>query len=148
MGEGPTVEIVSWEQAGKACLEVRCRVFVEEQGVPMDVEMDGLDPGCVHALARGPDGSPVGTGRLLPEGRIGRMAVLPAWRGRGVGREILSALESEARRRGHGRVLLHAQVAARGFYEAAGYRAVGGVFQEAGIPHVAMEKRFGGSDSM
>ncbi len=135
------VEIVSWEQAGKACLEVRCRVFVEEQGVPMEIEVDGLDPRCIHALARAPDGEPVGTGRLLPDGRIGRMAVLPAWGGRGLGRDILSALESEARRRGRDRVLLHAQVAARGFYEAAGYRAVGGVFEEAGIPHVTMVKR-------
>ena len=137
---GVRVALVSWEEAGPDCLQVRTRVFVEEQGVPVEIEVDGRDPGCAHALARDASGRPVGTGRLLPDGRIGRMAVVPEWRGRGIGRRILGLLEAEARRRGLRRVTLHAQTHARGFYEAAGYRVEGGVFEEAGIPHVAMGK--------
>ncbi|WP_245693446.1 GNAT family N-acetyltransferase [Deferrisoma camini] len=140
---GVRVRIVGWAEAGEACLGIRTRVFVEEQGVSMSIEVDGLDPTCVHALAVGPGGEPVGTGRLLPDGRIGRMAVLPGWRGRGVGRGILEALEAEAGRRSMARVRLHAQVSAQGFYEKLGYRARGPVFEEAGIPHVEMEKRIG-----
>jgi len=137
---GVGVAVVTWEEAGADCLRVRTRVFVEEQGVPLEVEADGRDPGCAHVLARDPTGRPVGTGRLLPDGRIGRMAVLPEWRGKGIGRRILGLLEAEARRRGLRRVTLHAQTRAQGFYEAAGYRVEGGVFEEAGIPHVTMWK--------
>ncbi|GAB4256938.1 GNAT family N-acetyltransferase [Deferrisoma sp.] len=135
-----TVRVVGWPEAEEAATRVRTEVFVHEQGVPPEIEMDDLDPACAHALAEDAAGRPVGTGRLLPDGRVGRMAVLRAWRGRGVGRRILEALEAEARRRGMKTLRLHAQVAARGFYEKLGYRAHGPVFQEAGIPHVEMEK--------
>ncbi len=142
-GPDAAVTVVTWADAADACLAVRTRVFVEEQGVPEGVEVDGRDPDCVHALARDRAGRPVGTARLLPDGRIGRMAVLPAWRGRGVGRRLLAALEAAAARAGIRRAVLHAQVSARGFYEAAGYAARGGVFHEAGIPHVEMTKELG-----
>ena len=71
---------------------VRETVFVVEQGVPADIELDALDPACTHVLARDAGGAPIGTGRLAPDGRIGRMAVLRDWRGRGVGRALLSQL--------------------------------------------------------
>lgn len=134
------VAIVSWEEAREACLEVRREVFVAEQGVPEEVEVDGLDPGCSHALAVDGSGRPVGTARLLPGGRIGRMAVRRPWRRRGVGARLLEALEAEAARRGLPRVTLHAQVRAQAFYAARGYRPEGEEFWEAGIRHRAMVK--------
>ncbi|HMZ77178.1 MAG TPA: GNAT family N-acetyltransferase, partial [Rhodocyclaceae bacterium] len=77
-------------------------------------------------------------GRLLPDGHVGRMAVLPAWRGRGVGRAVLTALMAEARRRGLSRLVLHAQTHAEGFYAGFGFVAEGEVFDDAGLPHRTM----------
>jgi|GEM_PF-3680881 len=75
---------------------VRHQVFVVEQGVPAELERDALDPVCTHVLACDTDGMPIGTGRLLPDGRIGRMAVQAAWRNRGVGEAVLDALVTAA----------------------------------------------------
>jgi len=116
------------------------RVFVHEQGVPAEVEIDGLDPVCTHVAAETANGAVVGTGRLLPEGRIGRMAVDAAWRGRGIGRALLDALVACARERGFATVELHAQTRAAGFYAAAGFRPEGPVFDDAGIPHRRMRR--------
>ena len=108
-----------------------------EQRVPAEIELDEHDVRCVHALAFA-DGKAIGTARLLPDGHIGRMAVLKAWRGRGAGRALLRALVEEARRRGDRRVLLSAQVHALGFYRAEGFEPEGAVYEEAGIAHQAM----------
>lgn len=89
----------------------------------------------------------MGTGRLLPDGHIGRMAVLREWRGKGVGALLLRALVELARSRGHTSVRLNAQTQALGFYRRYGFEAVGAQFMEAGIPHLAMRldfKRAGG----
>src|SRR5207302_7418246 len=115
----------------------------EEQGVPAELEMDDQDAHCLHALAYwtdadAADGRAVGTGRLLPDGHIGRMAVLKNWRGRGAGRALLRALVDAARRRGDPEVALNSQVQALGFYRAEGFEPVGAVYEEAGIPHQAM----------
>lgn len=123
---------------------VREPVFVHEQGVPRDIELDALDPACIHVLARDADGRPIGTGRLAPDGRIGRMAVLAAWRGRGVGRALLRRLVEAAAERGLPEVHLHAQVDAEGFYAAEGFLPEGERFEEAGIVHQAMRRRLGG----
>lgn len=123
---------------------LRERVFVVEQHVPVDIERDTDDEVAVHVVARAPvSGEVVGTGRLVPDGergRVGRMAVAPEWRGRGLGSRVLAALEDAARSRGFTGVDLHAQAHALGFYERAGYEAHGDEFDEAGIPHRHMRK--------
>jgi len=132
------VELLDWETARPLAAPIRFAVFVEEQKVPAELEIDDRDPQCVHALARGDDGRPVGTGRLLPDGHIGRMAVLPDARQLGVGSALLTALMDEARRRGHAQALLSAQTHAIAFYRRHGYAVVGGEYMDCGIPHVDM----------
>ena len=122
---------------------LRTRVFVEEQGVPAEIEQDVHDATAVHALAEDDDGRVVATGRLLVrDGRavIGRMAVDAAVRGRGYGAAVLAELQRQAVALGLTEVELHAQLPARAFYERAGYTAVGGVYEEAGIAHVTMRR--------
>ncbi len=126
-------------------LAIRLRVFVEEQGVPPDEEIDAHDrddPIAVHALARDASGTPVGTGRyyVTEPGvvQIGRMAVLAETRGTGAGAALLRALVDEARRRGYLRAHLHAQVHARDFYRKSGFSDDGETLWDAGILHQPM----------
>jgi predicted GNAT family N-acyltransferase len=119
---------------------VREPVFVVEQNVPLELEWDELDPKCRHVLARDDEHRPIGTGRLTPEHKIGRMAVLREWRGRGVGEALLLALIEQARELGLPEVSLNAQVDAIGFYEKFGFQPYGERFEEAGIQHQAMRK--------
>ncbi len=128
---------------------VRRAVFVREQGVPEEEEIDAhdrSDASACHALIA-LDGRPVAAGRFFvrPDGavQIGRMAVLAAYRARGIGRALLDALVDEAQRRGFSRVVLHAQTHARGFYERADFIAHGAEFLDAGILHVEMERALG-----
>ena len=121
---------------------VRTVVFVQEQCVPPEIEHDALDPACFHVLAEDAGGHAIGTGRLTPERRIGRMAVLRDWRGRGVGAALLHGLLREARARGWNEVALHAQVDAIPFYRRHGFVACGERFEEAGIAHQSMRLRF------
>ena len=132
------VDVVDFQTALAQLRSVRDEVFVGEQGVPITLEHDPLDPLCTHVLARLLDGSPVGTARLTPDRRIGRMAVRAAWRGRGIGDALLRALLDEARRRAWPEVRLHAQVEAIGFYARHGFQAQGERFMEAGIGHQSM----------
>ena len=111
-----------------------------EQGVPPELEMDEQDAHCDHALAYAANGAAVGTGRLLPDGHIGRMAVLREYRGKGVGALLLQALVEQARRRGHAFARLNAQIQAAGFYRRFGFDIAGPEFMEAGIPHVPMQR--------
>lgn len=136
------IELLSWEKARADASPIRFEVFVHEQRVPADIELDAMDAQCVHAVAY-ENGNPIATGRLLPDGHIGRMAVLKDWRGRGVGSAILGALTDAARRRGDARIELSAQVHAVAFYLAHGFQPVGEVYEEAGIPHQAMAKALG-----
>ena len=126
-----------WD-ADRAVLErIRREVFVREQGIPESGEWDGEDATSVHVLAT-LNREPVGTGRLNRTGKIGRIAVLPGLRGRGIGTEILRCLLHEARRQGFRETFLHAQLQAVPFYERLGFSCGGEVFDEAGIPHVRM----------
>lgn len=117
---------------------VRDAVFVIEQNIPADIEWDERDRHSLHLIARDARHNPIGTGRLTPERRIGRMAVLRAWRGKGVGKSLMLALLAEAQKRGWSDVSLNAQTAVAGFYERFGFVKEGDVFIEAGIPHQSM----------
>lgn len=117
---------------------IRQTVFVDEQHVPVEMELDQWDPLSVHAVAFDAANEAVGTGRLLPDGHIGRMAVLQQARGSGVGSELLRALMEEARRRGHREAVLSSQTHAVDFYRRHGYAQFGSEYMDAGIPHIDM----------
>ncbi len=134
-----TVQLARWPQDMNAIREVRTEVFIDEQHVAPEEEWDGIDDQCLHVLVLDASGKPVATGRLLPDGKIGRMAVRKPWRGKGVGGEILELLVDEARSRGHEYVKLAAQTHAIPFYEKFGFRRYGDEFMDAGIPHYWMK---------
>ncbi len=121
---------------------IRDCVFVKEQNVPLALEWDALDPLCRHVLALDANSQAIGTGRLTPQHTIGRMAVLPEWRGKGVGDALLQCLIGMAVESGWTEVSLHAQVSAMGFYQKHGFQAYGNVYQEAGIAHQNMRLLF------
>ena len=131
---------VDWSAHSDTLLAIRFAVFVREQGVPPELEHDEHDAWALHLLASDTEGRPIGTARLLSDGHIGRMAVLPSWRNRGVGSALVRELLHIAVQRGDGRVFLHAQCTAEAFYARLGFTPVGEVFVDAGIDHRQMEK--------
>jgi len=140
----PVVDVAvgDWRDLGEAAGTIRHQVFVEEQGIPADMEWDAADASCLHALARNRFGMPLATGRMLEHvpgvAKIGRMAVLRPMRGTQIGRQVLDALMAEAKKQGYREVLLHAQLSAENFYLRAGFQRRGQPFEEAGIGHVEM----------
>jgi predicted GNAT family N-acyltransferase len=132
------VETGGWSELAEQARQVRDAVFVGEQKVPRDIEWDEHDAVSRHVIAHDSDGGAIGTGRLLTDGHIGRMAVLADWRGKGVGRALLERLLEEARQQGHAHLALHAQTQASGFYRRFGFVEEGPEFMEAGIPHRTM----------
>ena len=134
------IRTLRWAEGAEALRAVRRAVFVVEQRVPESLEWDAADAASLHALARAADGTAIGCARLLPDGHIGRVAVLAPWRGRGVGSALLARLIDEARARGDARIVLNAQVDAMPFYARYGFVASGDVFEDAGIPHRVMER--------
>ncbi len=131
------IKLTNFSPSESSILEIRFKVFVDEQGVDPSLEVDGRDPQCVHAIAYDED-IPIGTGRLLPDGHIGRIAVLKDYRSKGVGQKILLKLLEAARERGWNKVELSSQIQAVAFYEKIGFQRVGDVYIEAGIDHVDM----------
>ncbi|MDE0223862.1 MAG: GNAT family N-acetyltransferase [Gammaproteobacteria bacterium] len=129
-----------WRVRETDLMVVRNAVFLDEQGVPPELESDGRDAEATHFLATDEFGNPVGTARLLADGQIGRIAVLPEFRRRGIARRLLGLAMDSARARGDRRVWLHAQTDATGLYLQAGFRFVGERFMEAGILHIGMER--------
>ena len=131
-----------WQALGADASRVRQEVFIQEQGIPAEMEWDADDAPALHAVAYNRLGQPLATGRLLQPapgvGQIGRMAVHRVLRGAGLGREILQALLAAARERGDREVLLHAQRSAEGFYGRLGFAPRGEPFDEVGIPHIEM----------
>jgi predicted GNAT family N-acyltransferase len=135
------IELLTWDLARDEASRIRTEVFVREQGVPAEIEMDEHDASSVHALAFDPEGRAIATGRLLPDAHIGRMAVLKAWRGRGAGGAILERLVDRARERGAREVVLAAQTHALEFYRRHGFAEEGRVYLDAGIEHQDMRRR-------
>ena len=127
-----------WQEAQKDAFKVRREVFILEQGVPEDLEIDEFDPVAIHVLACS-DISCVGTARLNINnegfGQIGRMAILSSFRNKGLGRQIMRVLIETAKSKGVSSLMLHAQVSAIPFYERLGFIANGPIYDEAGIPH-------------
>jgi predicted GNAT family N-acyltransferase len=135
------VQLGTWAQLRAEAAPIRFAVFVDEQKVPAEIEIDEWDEPSLHAVARDAQGRAVGTGRLLPDGHIGRMAVLAGARGAGVGSLLLTALIEAARARGHAETVLSAQTHAIPFYRRHGFVEEGGVYDDAGIPHQSMRRR-------
>ena len=142
------VEVVDFAIGRDDLQAIREVVFVQEQQVPAEMERDALDPQCVHVIARTADGMAIGTGRLTPDHRIGRMAVLRDWRGKGVGDAMLLALIGQARERGWREVALNAQASAITFYARHGFLPHGERFMEAGIEHLAMRRLLAGANAI
>ena len=137
-----TIRLGDWATLGLDATAIRFEVFVDEQKVPAEIELDDMDAVCLHAVAYDDFGAAIGTGRLLPDGHIGRMAVRQPGRGTGVGGAILSLLMQKARERGDTAVVLNAQTVAAPFYARHGFVQQGEVFEEAGIAHVEMRLEF------
>lgn len=137
------VEQTSWDKNKKELIDLRTRVFINEQLVPPDLEWDGYDKDCWHVIAKTDSGQCIGTARMLYDGHIGRMAVLPEYRKQGVGSALLNALHEIAGVQGIANVFLHAQTSAIDFYKKHGYIIKSEEFIDAGIPHVTMERNLG-----
>lgn len=133
------VRLADWEGDERALKSVRYDVFCVEQSVPEALEWDSIDAQCAHVVAEDSLHQAIGCGRLLPDGHIGRVAVRGHWRGKGVGAALLERLIALAGERGHTKVMLNAQTHAMPFYARFGFAPVGEPFDEAGIPHQAME---------
>ncbi|WP_461483209.1 GNAT family N-acetyltransferase [Porticoccus sp.] len=132
------VEEVSWQSAGEQLTAIRHKVFVEEQGVPVAEEVDDLDPTAMHWIAFGPGNVAMATARMLPDGQVGRMAVLKPYRQRGVGSSIMRNIIRYAIREGKEQLVLSAQLHAIPFYEGFGFISDGKEYLDAGIPHRTM----------
>jgi len=132
------IKVMSYVESERDIHYIRDSVFGQEQEVPRELDWDGNDRHCNHVVATDNEGNAIGVGRIAPDGKIGRLAVLKQWRSRGVGAKMLEALVDSARSRGLEKVYLHAQVQAVPFYENSGFEKDGDVFIEAGIWHVNM----------
>jgi len=133
-----SVRAATWAEDGDVIRSVRQDVFIREQAIPRELDFDGTDPMCVHALAFAGDEA-VGTGRMSADGRIGRIAVIKRWRRQRIGSALVSCLAGIAGQRGLECVYLNSQKSAVGFYEAIGFVGAGEPFTEAGIEHIRME---------
>ena len=143
-----TVQPVAWDSPeGEQARRIRLTVFVDEQAVPIEEEIDAIDPEAHHVLAVDESGCACGTGRMFPDpadpscAHVGRMAVTKPARGTGCGAALLKSLVEDARRAGYKKVVLSSQTHALGFYERMGFRAYGEEYLDAGIPHRDMDLR-------
>ena len=134
------IKIVAFDDAHRGLIRtVRDQVFIQEQHIDPEIEFDDLDSEAVHVLVM--DGEqPLGTGRILADGHIGRIAIMKAARGQGLGAKVVQALVEYAQQQGYPRVDLGAQTHAVDFYRKLGFMPYGDEFMEANIPHQAMEQ--------
>lgn len=139
------IKILPWQTAQKFAEPIRRTVFIEEQQIPETMEWDDMDDNATHAVAFDENDQMLGYARLLRSKQLGRMAVLSAHRGNGIGTQLLKALEELALQQDYEHIFLHAQIQALPFYESQGYQIQGAPFDEAGIPHLMMTKILGSS---
>lgn len=132
------IRMVRWQDEASVLRIIRTAVFIHEQQIPKDLEWDEFDLISMHVLALNSDEQPIGTARLLPDGHIGRMAVLKEWRGKGLGTAMLLRILEELRNQHMQKAILNAQTTAIKFYEKFGFQVSGKEFTEAEIPHVKM----------
>ena len=134
-----TVHLLSWHNGEPLLRTIREQVFIREQGVPAELEWDGLDQTSQHVLALSVNGDAIGCGRISPDGKLGRIAVLPAWRGKRVGSAILEALLDYAHSQDYQLLELNAQIEAVKLYRRFDFSEVGEVFMDANMPHIKMQ---------
>jgi len=133
-------KIVDYDDYSDQIRNIREEVFCKEQGVPQDLEFDGLDSEAIHSIVC--DGNlEIGTGRMLQDGHIGRVAVIKKYRGKGVGKMIMQCLIYEAINMQFQEVWLSSQYHAKGFYEKLEFIEIGDIYQEANIDHIKMKKK-------
>ena len=133
-----SIRIASWQDEASILRIIRTAVFIHEQQIPEDLEWDEFDLISMHVLALNSDGQPIGTARFLPDGHVGRMAVLKEWRGKGLGSAMLLRILEELRSQHMQKAILNAQTTVVKFYEKFGFQVSGKEFMEVGIPHVRM----------
>jgi len=138
MNENITISLVNWNDRSEVLIYIRHEVFVKEQNVPLDLEIDGLDYECYHVLAFDKENNPVGTARMMKDGHIGRVAVLKKQRGLGIGLMMMNKLMEKAGSLGIKEICLDAQVNVIEFYKRQGFNEIGEVFMDAGIEHKRM----------
>ena len=141
-----TVHLISWHDGEPLLRGIREKVFIQEQNVPAELEWDGKDEVCHHALALAANGDAIGCGRITPGGHIGRVAVLPEWRRKRIASSILELLVDYARSQHYDKVELNAQVDAIPLYQNFGFEARGKVFMDANIPHRKMTLQLKGRE--
>lgn len=129
----------TWEKDKAALSSIRRTVFIEEQRVPEELEWDEYDKSSLHILITLKDNTPIATGRMKPDGHIGRMAVLEEFRKTGIGTVIMKELLTEANKLKLKKLYLHAQTVAIPFYEKLGFTTCSDIFMDAGIPHKSMQ---------
>lgn len=134
------VSIVNYDEYSYQIRNIREDVFCREQGVPKDLEFDGLDSTAIHTIALDGD-IEIGTGRMLSDGHIGRIAVKKQYREKGIGKMIMQCLINDAIRMQFQEIWLSSQYQAKGFYEKLGFAEVGNIYQEADIDHIKMKKK-------
>lgn len=138
MSNSFTVSLVCWHDGEPLLRSIREAVFIREQGIPAELEWDGLDESCRHALALSHQGDAIGSGRMLADGHIGRISVLPQWRKHKVGTAIMEALLDYARTHDYKQAEVDAQTYAVPFYRKFGFVEQGETFMDAGLPHIRM----------
>ena len=138
MGHPFTVSLVCWHDGEPLLKSIREAVFIREQGVPAELEWDGLDESCRHALALSHQGDAIGCGRMFTNGHIGRISVLPQWRKKKVGTAIMEVLLDYARVQDYKQVDVDAQTHALPFYRSFGFAEQGKEFKDAGLSHIKM----------
>lgn len=143
MSDPFTITVVDWQQEQQRLSAIRETVFIQEQSVPKELEWDGLDETALHLLATTDNSEPIATARLLPDGHIGRVAVIKSWRNRGLGTAMTQELIKQAKLLGYKQLELASQIQAIPFYQRLGFESYGDEFMDAGIPHKNMRKTIG-----